>query len=78
MVNSDRLWKSLMDMAKIGAAEKAAKENGLKLDYKEIWYLPPVHFSADCVKAVENATQEHIAAGCSVLMRAMVERANAL
>ncbi len=105
------------------ACEVAAKENGLKLDFKEIWYLPPTHFDKDCVKAVEkaanalgfsnmpiisgaghdsfylsrvcpaamvfipceggishneieNATPEHIAAGCSVLMNAMVERAN--
>ena len=107
------------------ACEKAAKDNGLKLDYKEIWYLPPTHFNRDCVKAVEkaanqlgyssmpiisgaghdsfyinrvapaamvfvpceggishneieNAKQEDIAAGCSVLMLAMVERANSL
>ena len=105
------------------ACEKASKENGLKLDYKEIWYLPPTHFNRDCVNAVEkaandlgfsnmpiisgaghdsfylnrvcpaamvfipceggishneieNATPEHIAAGCSVLMNAMLERAN--
>ena len=106
------------------ACEKAAKENGLKLEFKEIWYLPPTHFNKDCVKAVENAAnslgytsmpiisgaghdsfyinkvapaamvfvpceggishneienakQEDIAAGASVLLRAMVERANA-
>ncbi len=105
------------------AAELAAKENGLELEFKEIWYLPPVKFNSDCVSAVaraadslgftsmniisgaghdalylnrvcpaamvfvpceggishneiENATQNDIAAGCSVLMRAMVERAN--
>lgn len=106
------------------ACETAAKENGLKLDFKEIWYLPPTHFNKDCVAAVqksaddlglsnmpiisgaghdsfylnrvcpaamvfipceggishneiENATPEHIAQGCSVLMNAMVIRANA-
>jgi N-carbamoyl-L-amino-acid hydrolase len=105
------------------ACEVAAKENGLKLEFKEIWYLPPTHFDKDCVKAVENAanalgfsnmpiisgaghdsfylsrvcpaamvfipceggishneienaTPADIAAGCSVLMNAMVERAN--
>lgn len=107
------------------ACEKAASENGLKLDFKEIWVLPATHFNKDCVKAVENAANslgftsmpiisgaghdsfyinrvapaamvfvpceggishneienanpEDIAAGCSVLMRAMVERANSL
>jgi N-carbamoyl-L-amino-acid hydrolase len=105
------------------ACEKAANENGLKLEFKEIWVLPATHFNKDCIQAVENAanelgftsmpiisgaghdsfyinkvapaamvfvpceggishneienaTPEDIAAGCSVLMRAMVERAN--
>ncbi|MBA2405444.1 MAG: Zn-dependent hydrolase [Bdellovibrionales bacterium] len=122
--NEDETLSKMASEAK-EACEKAAKDNGLKLDYKEIWYLPPTHFSRDCVKAVENAAnelgfssmpiisgaghdsfyisrvapaamvfipceggishneienakQEDIAAGCSVLMRAMVERANAL
>lgn len=121
--NEDEILSKMASEAK-EACEKASKENGLKLEYKEIWYLPPTHFSRDCVKAVENAAndlgftsmpiisgaghdsfyisrvapaamvfvpceggishneienakQEDIAAGCSVLLRAMVERANA-
>ncbi len=105
------------------ACEQAARENGLKLEFKEIWVLPATHFNKDCVKAVENAAnslgyssmpiisgaghdsfyinrvapaamvfipceggishneienakKEDIAAGASVLLRAMVERAN--
>jgi N-carbamoyl-L-amino-acid hydrolase len=121
--NEDATLSKMASEAK-EACEKAAKDNGLKLDYKEIWYLPPTHFAKDCVAAVkksaddlgltsmpiisgaghdsfyisrvapaamvfipceggishneiENAKQEDIAAGCSVLMGAMVERANA-
>lgn len=106
------------------ACEEAAKANGLKLEFKEIWYIPPTHFNKDCVKAVEKAVKdlgytnmpiisgaghdsfyinkvapaamvfvpckdgishneiedakpEDIAAGCSVLLNAMVTRANA-
>jgi N-carbamoyl-L-amino-acid hydrolase len=122
--NEDEILSKMASEAK-EACDKAAKDNGLKLDYKEIWYLPPTHFNRDCVKAVEkaanqlgyssmpiisgaghdsfyinrvapaamvfvpceggishneieNAKQEDIAAGCSVLMLAMVERANSL
>jgi beta-ureidopropionase / N-carbamoyl-L-amino-acid hydrolase len=122
--NEDEILSKMAAEAK-EACEKASKENGLKLEYKEIWYLPPTHFSRDCVKAVENAANElgftsmpiisgaghdsfyisrvapaamvfvpceggishneienakpeDIAAGCSVLMSAMVERANSL
>jgi N-carbamoyl-L-amino-acid hydrolase len=114
-----------MGMEAKEACEKAANENGLKLEFKEIWVLPATHFNKDCIKAVENAANElgftsmpiisgaghdsfyinrvapaamvfipceggishneienakpeDIAAGCSVLMRAMVERANSL
>ena len=106
------------------ACEAAAKNNGLDLDFNEIWYSPPVKFDASCVNAVkegaaelgysampiisgaghdacymnrvaptamvfipceggishneiENATKDDCAAGCDVLLRAMVERANA-
>ena len=106
------------------AAEEAAKNNGLELDFKEIWYSPPVKFDTSCVAAVkagaeelgmpampiisgaghdacymsrvaptgmifipcedgishneiENATREDCGAGADVLLRAMVERANA-
>jgi N-carbamoyl-L-amino-acid hydrolase len=105
------------------ACEKAASENGLKLEFKEIWVLPATHFNKDCVQAVENAAKnlglthmpiisgaghdsfyinkvapagmvfipceggishneienakkEDVANGCSVLLNAMVERAN--
>jgi N-carbamoyl-L-amino-acid hydrolase len=107
------------------AAEEACQANGLTMDFKEIWYSPPVKFNADCVSAVkkgaeelgfaampiisgaghdacylsrvaptamvfipceggishneiENATKEDCAAGCDVLLRAIVERANAV
>ncbi|MFZ4715492.1 MAG: Zn-dependent hydrolase [Bacteriovoracaceae bacterium] len=120
--NEDETLSKMANQAK-EAAELAAKENGLQLEFKEIWYLPPVKFSADCVQAVENAakslgfscmpiisgaghdsfyinrvapaamvfipceggishneienaTAENCAAGCSVLLHAMVERAN--
>jgi beta-ureidopropionase / N-carbamoyl-L-amino-acid hydrolase len=105
------------------ACEQAAKENGLELEFKEIWVLPATHFNKDCISSVEkaanelgyshmpiisgaghdafyinrvapasmvfipceggishneieNAKQEDIAAGCNVLLLAMVERAN--
>ncbi len=121
--NDDETLTKMANEAK-AACEETSKENGLKLDFKEIWYLPPTRFSKDCVKAVENAAKdlgythmpifsgaghdsfyiskvapaamvfvpcedgishneienakpEDLAAGCSVLMRAMVERANA-
>jgi N-carbamoyl-L-amino-acid hydrolase len=107
------------------AAEEACKQHGLTMDFKEIWYSPPVKFNADCVAAVkkgaeelgfdampiisgaghdacylsrvaptamvfipcedgishneiENATKGDCAAGCDVLLRAIVERANAV
>jgi N-carbamoyl-L-amino-acid hydrolase len=107
------------------SAEEACKANGLEMDFKEIWYSPPVKFNADCVAAVkqgaeelgfpampiisgaghdacyinrvaptamvfipcengishnevENATKGDCAAGCDVLLRAIVERANAV
>jgi N-carbamoyl-L-amino-acid hydrolase len=118
--------KVLAGMA--GTLEKAcraiADEIGLDLDFKEIWYSPPVTFAAECVAAVkgaaaelgfahqdiisgaghdavyvsrvaptamvfvpcengishneiENATPGDLAAGCDVLLRAMLDRANA-
>jgi len=103
---------------------KIASESGLELEFKEIWYSPPVKFADQCVGAVqkaadelgfanrsiisgaghdavylsrvaptgmifvpckdgishneiEDAKQEELAAGCDVLLRAMIERANA-
>jgi N-carbamoyl-L-amino-acid hydrolase len=116
---------SKMAAAVKAAAEEACKANGLEMDFKEIWYSPPVKFNADCVAAVkqgaeelgfpampiisgaghdacyinrvaptamvfipcengishnevENATKGDCAAGCDVLLRAIVERANAV
>lgn len=104
--------------------EKICKQRKLELDFKEIWYSPPVKFNTDCVSAVqqasadlgfsnrriisgaghdsvymskvaptamvfvpckdgishneiEDAKQSDLAAGCDVLLRAMIERANA-
>jgi N-carbamoyl-L-amino-acid hydrolase len=101
-----------------------ADDIGLVLDFKEIWYSPPVTFAPECVAAVkgaatelgfahldiisgaghdavyvsrvaptamvfvpcengishneiENATPADLAAGCDVLLRAMLDRANA-
>ena len=115
---------SKMAAAAKAASEEAAARNGLQLDFKEIWYSPPVKFDTNCVSAVkagaeelgyasmpiisgaghdacymsrvaptgmvfipcedgishneiENATREDCGAGCDVLLRAMVERANA-
>ena len=104
---------------------RSAAESGLELDFKEIWYSPPVKFDDECVAAVreggrgarllqpadivsgaghdavylarvaptgmifvpckdgishneiEDAKQDDLAAGCDVLLRAMIERANA-
>ena len=106
------------------ACKEVADEGGLALDFKEIWYSPPVKFATECVEAVqqaatelgyanreivsgaghdavyisrvaptamvfvpceggishneiENATPKDLAAGCDVLLRAMIARANA-
>jgi len=115
---------SKMAAAAKAACEEAAEKNRLEMDFKEIWYSPPVKFDANCVAAVkkgaeelgfdnldiisgaghdsvymsrvaptamvfipceggishneiENATKEDCRDGCDVLLRAMVERANA-
>jgi N-carbamoyl-L-amino-acid hydrolase len=119
----DAVLSKMAASAKAAAEETAAK-NGLQLDFKEIWYSPPVKFDTNCVAAVkagaeelgfasmpiisgaghdacymsrvaptgmifipcedgishneiENATREDCGAGCDVLLRAVVERANA-
>jgi len=106
------------------ACHDVADDLGLVLDFKEIWYSPPVTFAPECVAAVkgaatelgfahldiisgaghdavyvsrvaptamvfvpcengishneiENATPQDLAAGCDVLLRAMLARANA-
>jgi N-carbamoyl-L-amino-acid hydrolase len=103
---------------------KVAAELMLEIDFKEIWYSPPVKFAGECVGAVrkaaeelgfsnrgiisgaghdsvylsrvtptgmifvpckdgishneiEDAKREDLAAGCDVLLRAVIERANA-
>ncbi len=105
-------------------AKKIAAELKLDIDFKEIWYSPPVKFASECVAAVkqaaedlgfsnreivsgaghdsvylsrvaptamvfvpckdgishneiEDAKPDELAAGCDVLLRAMLERANA-
>jgi len=105
-------------------AEKIAAELKLEIDFKEIWYSPPVKFASECVAAVkraandlgfsnreivsgaghdsvylsrvaptamifvpckdgishneiEDAKPDELAAGCDVLLRAIIERANA-
>ena len=40
------------------AAEEAAAKNGLELDFKEIWYSPPVKFDTNCVAAVKAGAEE--------------------
>lgn len=114
---------SKMDASIRAEAEKVAREIGLELDFKQIWYSPPVKFAEGCVAAVrsaaeelgfrhmdiisgaghdacyisrvaptgmifvpcengishnevENATKEDLAAGCDVLLRAIVTHAN--
>jgi N-carbamoyl-L-amino-acid hydrolase len=103
---------------------KAAAELKLEIDFKEIWYSPPVQFAGECVGAVrkaaeelgfssrgiisgaghdsvylsrvaptgmifvpckdgishneiEDAKREDLAAGCDVLLRALIAHANA-
>jgi N-carbamoyl-L-amino-acid hydrolase len=41
-----------------GECEKICRERKLELDFKEIWYSPPVKFNDDCVKAVQKATED--------------------
>ncbi len=120
--DADRLTRMGEELK--GAGERECTALGLELDFREIWYSPPVKFAADCIKAVqqaaddlglsnreiisgaghdsvylsrvaptamifvpckdgishneiEDATQGDLAAGCDVLLRAMIERANA-
>jgi N-carbamoyl-L-amino-acid hydrolase len=113
---------SKMDAEVQAAANLVAEELKLGMDFKEIWYSPPVPFNKECVAAVraaaesngfshrdivsgaghdacyisrvaptsmifvpceggishneiENATPSDIAAGCQVLLQAMISRA---
>src|SRR5215468_10965778 len=113
-----------MRLALLDACREICLRRKLDLEFKEIWYSPPVKFHDECVAAVQKATedlglshrrivsgaghdsvymsrvtptsmifvpckdgishneiedakQEELAAGCDVLLRAMIERANA-
>ncbi len=115
---------SAMKVALEAACAKAAADQGLELNCRQIWYQPPIVFDADCVAAVqsgaeaagleamkivsgaghdachistlaptgmifvpckdgishnemESATQDDCAAGCNVLLHAIIDRANA-
>ncbi|MBK8159282.1 MAG: Zn-dependent hydrolase [Rhodospirillaceae bacterium] len=119
----DKILSKMAAEAK-AACDEAVAKNHLEMDFKEIWYSPPVKFDESCVAAVkkgaeelglsnlniisgaghdscymnrvaptamvfipceggishneiENATKEDCRDGCDVLLRAMVERANA-
>ena len=113
-----------MGMTLMGECREICLRRKLDIDFKEIWYSPPVKFNDDCVAAVQKATEElgfsnrrivsgaghdsvymsrvtptsmifvpckdgishneiedakqsDLAAGCDVLLRATIERANA-
>lgn len=119
----DKILSKMAAEAK-AACDEAVAKNRLEMDFKEIWYSPPVKFDESCVAAVkkgadelgldnlniisgaghdscymsrvaptamvfipceggishneiENATKSDCSDGCDVLLRAMVERANA-
>src|SRR5262249_40570767 len=38
--------------------EKICRDRKLELDFKEIWYSPPVKFNSDCVAAVQKSTED--------------------
>ena len=40
---------------------------GLELDFKEIWYSPPVKFDADCVAAVQQAPRSSATANRRII-----------
>jgi N-carbamoyl-L-amino-acid hydrolase len=114
-----------MGMTLMGECREICLRRKLDIDFKEIWYSPPVKFNDDCVKAVQKATEDlgfsnrrivsgaghdsvymsrvtptsmifvpckdgishneiedakqtDLAAGCDVLLRAIIERANAV
>lgn len=48
---------SKMDAELKSVAETTAKEIGLEMDFKQIWYSPPVKFDTACVGAVANAAK---------------------
>jgi N-carbamoyl-L-amino-acid hydrolase len=113
-----------MGMSLLNACRETALRRKLDLEFKEIWYSPPVKFDDGCIGAVqkaadelgfsnrriisgaghdsvymskvaptsmifvpckdgishneiEDAKPEELAAGCDVLLRAVIERANA-
>jgi len=48
---------SNMDAALRSFVEKTSTELGLELDFKEIWYSPPVPFNKSCVDSVREAAK---------------------
>lgn len=46
---------SKMDQALREFVDKSSAELGLELDFKEIWYSPPVPFNKSCVDSVREA-----------------------
>lgn len=113
-----------MDQALREGTERIVEDLELEMDFKQIWYSPPVPFDRDCVASVRRATEElelshremvsgaghdacyiarvaptsmifvpcekgishneleradadDLAAGCNVLLKAVLERANA-
>jgi N-carbamoyl-L-amino-acid hydrolase len=48
---------SKMDAALRSFVEKTSTELGLELDFKEIWYSPPVPFNKSCVDSVREAAK---------------------
>jgi N-carbamoyl-L-amino-acid hydrolase len=47
-----------MDRELRGAAEKAAADARLDMEFKQIWHTPPVAFDSDCVRAVRGAAAD--------------------
>ncbi|MBU0550678.1 Zn-dependent hydrolase [Myxococcota bacterium] len=48
---------SQMDTALRAALEQVAGEVGLRMDFEQIWYSPPVRFDEACIKAVRGAAE---------------------
>jgi beta-ureidopropionase / N-carbamoyl-L-amino-acid hydrolase len=47
-----------MDAELRAAAESIAGDIGLKMDFEQIWYSPPVHFDDACIAAVRGAAED--------------------
>ncbi len=48
---------SSMDRELKTMATEIAKEQGVEVEVKDIWYFPPVRFDEDCIKAVRDAAE---------------------